>query len=207
MIDNPYRLINKTRQYQIFNIDGSNFIRVDSIQIFSSNFPNATEDITEVKLNNGDIQISELEIYGTIRMTENEMSGTALSLFTPQGTIFNTNSSLTYKTITAQVKIKGKVLSTNSKLSFYWGIESVRVSNENKYAYNQYLGRGWKCLNDYIETSDENASIEWVPASETYIFNLADATAKNNRLKVAVMYDGQILSKEINIVNNTGNVP
>jgi len=28
MIDNPYRLLYKTRQYQIFDIDGSNFIRV-----------------------------------------------------------------------------------------------------------------------------------------------------------------------------------
>jgi len=41
MIDNPYRLIYPTRQYQIFDIDGENFDRIESISIFNSGFPGA----------------------------------------------------------------------------------------------------------------------------------------------------------------------
>jgi len=39
MIDNPYRLTYETRQYQIFDIDGPNFIRIESIEIFNKDFP------------------------------------------------------------------------------------------------------------------------------------------------------------------------
>jgi len=41
MIDNPYRLIYGTRQYQIFDVDGVNFIGLESIEVFNKDFPNA----------------------------------------------------------------------------------------------------------------------------------------------------------------------
>jgi len=31
MVDNPYRLIYPTEQYQIFDIDGANFVKLKSI--------------------------------------------------------------------------------------------------------------------------------------------------------------------------------
>jgi len=46
MVDNPYRLLYDTRQYQIFDIDGINFIQIESIEIFNQDFPNATGTIT-----------------------------------------------------------------------------------------------------------------------------------------------------------------
>jgi hypothetical protein len=60
MIDNPYRLIYGTRQYQIFDIDGVNFIGLESIEIFNRDFPKSADTITDVKLPTGDIEITAL---------------------------------------------------------------------------------------------------------------------------------------------------
>ena len=211
MVDNPYRLIYNTRQYQIFDIDGPNFIRVESIEIFNKDFPNAIGTITDGKLTTGDIEITALELFAAIRMSENEINGVAISFYTPQGTFFTDSSTAAnYKTITAQVKVKGKLVSSSQKIPFYWGSENVSISPSNRY-YNKYLGRGWKCLNDsnIVAEAEGNsdAIIEWVPSKDTFILKFEDATARNNKFKVAIVYDGNVITKEINIQNLSSSVP
>ena len=51
------------------------------------------------------------------------------------------------KTITAQVRVKGKLASAAQNIPFYWGIENAGITPKSEY-YNKYLGRGWKCLNE-----------------------------------------------------------
>ena len=211
MIDNPYRLIYETRQYQIFNIDGPSFIRVESIEIFSKDFPDATGTVTGRKLTSGDIEITTLELSGAVRMSESETSGVAISFYTPQGTFFTDSStSASYKTITAQVRIKGKLASAAQKIPFYWGTENVGISPSSEY-YNKYLGRGWKCLNSknvvQAGTLTTDPVIEWIPGKDTYILKFEAATARDNKLKVAIVYDGSVVTKEINIQNLGAKVP
>lgn len=211
MVDNPYRLIYETRQYQIFNIDGPSFIRVESIEIFSKDFPDATGTVTGRKLTSGDIEITTLELSGAVRMSESETSGVAISFYTPQGTFFTDSStSASYKTITAQVRIKGKLASAAQKIPFYWGTENVGISPSSEY-YNKYLGRGWKCLNSknvvQAGTSTTDPVIEWIPGKDTYILKFDAATARDNKLKVAIVYDGSVVTKEINIKNLGAKVP
>lgn len=211
MVDNPYRLIYETRQYQIFNIDGPSFIRVESIEIFSKDFPDATGTATGMKLTSGDIEITTLELFGAVRMSESETSGVAISFYTPQGTFFTDSStSASYKTITAQVRIKGKLASAAQKIPFYWGTENVGISPSSEY-YNKYLGRGWKCLNNknivQAGTSTTDPVIEWIPGKDTYILKFDAATARDNKLKVAIVYDGSVVTKEINIQNLGAKVP
>ena len=211
MIDNPYRLIYETRQYQIFNIDGPSFIRVESIEIFSKDFPDATGTVTGRKLTSGDIEITTLELSGAVRMSESETSGVAISFCTPQGTFFTDSStSASYKTITAQVRIKGKLASAAQKIPFYWGTENVGISPSSEY-YNKYLGRGWKCLNNknivQAGTATADPVIEWIPGKDTYILKFDAATARDNKLKVAIVYDGSVVTKEINIQNLGAKVP
>ena len=211
MIDNPYRLIYETRQYQIFNIDGPSFIRVESIEIFSKDFPDATGTVTGRKLTSGDIEITTLELSGAVRMSESETSGVAISFYTPQGTFFTDSStSASYKTITAQVRIKGKLASAAQKIPFYWGTENVGISPSSEY-YNKYLGRGWKCLNNknvvQAGTATADPVIEWIPGKDTYILKFDAATARDNKLKVAIVYDGSVVTKEINIQNLGAKVP
>ena len=211
MVDNPYRLAYETRQYQIFDIDGSNFIRVESIQIFSKDFPEATGTITGRPLSSGDIEITVLEISGAVRMSENEIGGVAITFYTPQGTFFtNDSTSASYKTITAQVRIKGKLASAAQNIPFYWGSENVGITARSEY-YNKYLGRGWKCLNDknivQPGTNTTDPVIEWIPSKDTYILKFDDATARDNKFKVAIVYDGNVITKTINIQNLSSNVP
>ena len=213
MIDNPYKLLYGTRQYQIFDIDGANFIQVESIQIFNQDFPNASGTTTGGRLTKGDIEISNIQICGATRMTESEINGVSISFYTPEGTFFTENSSAdSYKTITAQVRIKGKLASAAQNISFYWGSENVGITPRHPY-YNKYLGRGWKCLNEKnqivsSETTIDEAIYTWVPGKDTYTVKVSQATARDNRFKVSILYDGTIVSKIINIKNlNTKTAP
>lgn len=211
MIDNPYRLIQKTRQYEIFDIDGPNFVRVQSIQIFNKDFPNASNIDTNKLLTSGDIILSDFEITGAVRMTESQINGIAVSFYTPDNTFF-TESDIdlekSYRRIIAQVRIKGKLATAAQNISFYWGREE-RTSSDSKY-YNRYLGRGWKCLNQFnIIQGEKNQDgvviqediVQWVPGSDTYILYLKDALAENNKFRVAVVYDNTVVRKQINIQN------
>ena len=209
MVDNPYRLIYPTEQYQIFDIDGVNFVKLKSIQIFCEQFPES-EGTSEQLLTSGDIQISELEIFGANRLTEEQLNGVAITFFTPQGNFFPQGSlSNAYRDIIAQVRVKGKLVSSEQKLSFYWGSENVGILS-NSENYNKYLGRGWKCLNDKNivtpATTTTDPVIEWIPSTDTYRLKINEATAKNNRFKVAVVYDENIITREINIQNLAKNI-
>ena len=147
MVDNPYRLAYPTRQYQIYEIDGPNFIEVDSIQIFNKDFPNSQGTNNE-KLTSGDIEITNLEMSGAVRMSQSEINGVAISFYTPLGTFFTgMEGEKEQKIITAQVRVKGKLASAAQNIPFYWGIENVGITSKSEY-YNKYLGRGWKCLNE-----------------------------------------------------------
>ena len=211
MTDNPYRLIYETRQYKIFDIDGPNFIGIESIQIFNSDFPSAEGTETSAELTSGDIEITKLEITGAIRMTESEINGIAITFYTPQGLYFVANAPAgSVKTITAQVRIKGKLVSAAQNIPFYWGMENVNITSKSQY-YNKYLGKGWKCLNEgnviSQGTQTANPTIEWTPSGDTFILKLSEATAKNNRFKVAIVYDNSVITKEINIQNLGASIP
>ena len=208
MTGNPYRLIYNTRQFSIFNINGANFVRIESINIFNKGFPQAFQETTDEKLYSGDIEISLLELYGVIKKAENEISGISISFYTPQGTIFTNNNNLNKLSITAQVKIKGNLVSSTQNIPFYWGRENIKVFTDNQY-YNQYLGRGWECLNqkNIIQEADIeqgiDAIVEWVPAKDTYILEKSNAVAAYTKLKVAIIYDNTVITKEITIQNLT----
>lgn len=210
MIDNPYNLRYGTRQYQIFDIDGPNFIRLESIQIFNKDFPNAAGS-AEGKLVSGDIEITKLELNGAVRMSAQEIGGVSISFYTPQGTVITDAASATdYKTIVAQVRIKGKLASAAQNIPFYWGMEDVGITSRSE-NYNKYLGRGWRCLNQKNiiaeATQLSDPVIEWVPYKDTYLFRVENARARDNRIKVAIVYDNSVITKEINIQNLGASIP
>ena len=205
MIGNPYRLSTDIRQYEIFDIDGQNFQNIDSIEVFCQDFIQAQKGSSNlIGEEDADIFISSLEIMGMNRMTQEEINGVSISFFTPQGIVFNSNNNLSELKITAQVKIKGKIVSSAQNINFYWGSENASVFADSEY-YNKYLGKGWKCLNEknIIKQGTEttNPVIEWVPKKDSYVVKKQDAFAKNNKFKVAILYDNSVITKEINIQN------
>lgn len=207
---NPYQQERKTRQYQIFNIDGQNFKRIQSIEIFNRNFPDSSGELKTQKIlpqDGGDIEISDIELLGANRMTETELNGIAISFLTPEGTSFiGATGEKDYKTITAQIRVKGKLLTSTSNLPFFWGRQDISISPNSQY-YNKHLGRGWRCLNssNIIQQSEgQEPIVEWIPSRNKYVFRLKDATAKYTRIKVAVIYNDNVIVKTLTILRKTG---
>ena len=203
---NPYQQERKTRQYQIFDIDGQNFERIESISIFNRNFPGSSGELITQKLSEGDIEVSNIELLGANRMTETELSGIAISFLTPEGTTFIGATNQKDKTITAQIKVKGKLLTSTSRLSFYWGIEDISISPNSQY-YNKHLGRGWKCLNEsnvIQQQEGQEPIVDWIPSTNKYIFKIKNATAKYTKIKVAVIYNENVITKTLTILKKIG---
>ena len=207
MIDNPYSLKYPIRQYAIYDIDGAHFNRVQKITIFNSDFPDSSGSSQNlIDLQDAEIFLSDLQLKGAVRMDEEELNGMSLSFFTPQGTLFMSNSDLP-KTIQAVLKIKGQTVSANQNVEFYWGTEDVSITTAQYQYYNKNLGRGWKCINNYNEIKDADFDqnndplIQWLPMGDTYVISFNDVTAYDNKIKVAAIYDGNVITKQINIRN------
>ena len=215
MVDNPYRLTYPTRQYQIFDIDGANFKDLQSVEIFCTDFPEANIEDNSL-LQDGDIIITSFELTGANRMSNEEVAGVAISFLTPQGTFFSDILPSTEKSIVAQVRIKGKVASESQNIQYYWGLQDNRATPQSQY-YNKHLGRGWRCVNENnIISGDEgdldDPIIEWIPGKDTYIITKEKAVAKDNKIKVAAVYQdvsgsSTVLTREINIQNLSLEIP
>lgn len=199
MYGNPYRLIQKTRQYGVFDIDGENFLSVKSISIFNYDFPlEGNGSVIE------DIFFSNFELSGANRLSNEDINNYSLTFVTPRGKYFDKNG---YDTlyINAEVRVKGKVVNLDSqKLPFYWFIEHMGVTAKSEY-YNKYGGQGWKCLNKSTEvipaTNTDPAVVEWIPESNKWTVTKNECPARNTKYKCVVVYDGTVISREIEIIN------
>lgn len=197
MVGNPYQLTNGVRQYEIFDIDGENFVRLESIQLFCQNFMGSKTEKPS-SFETGDIEIRNIEIQGAARFTEEQLNGVSVSFYTPKGTIFL--STLPKIPVTAEVRIKGKLASPkHQNIEFYWGKEDAHVSSGDKY-YNNILGRGWHCLNTFNQL--DNGLISWVADGDTKTFNIEDFQSEKTKIKVAILQDGSVFSKELTITND-----
>ena len=204
MNGNPYALSNFTKQISAYELNGSKFQSIDKIEIFAENFP-----FTDVTKGN-DIFVKDVQIYSATKMLDNELSGYGLSFITPQGVYFDNQSADTdSRAIQAQIRVKGKVASSNfDKVSYYWFKENASISSSSL-KYNKLGGSGWECLNSYniIDDTDvNNPLIEWVSGSYEYKTTKINNLAKENKYKcVAVYNEDIILEKELIIYNLSSN--
>ena len=202
MRGNPYKILYDTRQYGIFDIDGENFIDVESISIFCYDFPNTKPDNQCID----DIFIKDVELCGAERLSDDDISNYSLTFHTPQGIYFDSTSLISdTRNIEAQVRVKGKVIDNKSQqLPFYWFIEHVGITSESTY-YNKFGGQGWKCLNNYTvikkATDTDPEVVEWIPSSYKWTVSKKDIIAKEVKYKCAVVYDGTVITKTIVIKN------
>lgn len=201
MKGSPYNYINASRQYGIFNIEGSTFSRVSKISIFAYDFPN----YDETKAN--DIFISNIELNGAVEIPDGALSSYSLTFATPQGVYFdNIDTTNAKRELNAIVKIKGKNVNSDSQLvKYYWFKENNRVSASSK-EYNKYGGAGWECLNEYNlvqeATADVSAIVEWIPGGPGITILKSDLSAKSLQYKCVAVYDeSNIFSKTITFYN------
>ena len=194
MTGNPYRFINGVHQSGIFEIDNQNFLNIDSISLFTKDFPN--EDNSKPK----DIFISNLEIKGAVKLSQTELDSYALLLNTPKGYIFNDQSLDTdTRRIEAEVRIKGKTVNLKAQsLPFYWFVQNNTITAKSE-KYNRYGGQGWECLNQYNTLN--NKTLQYIPMSNVLQVKKANILIEKVKYKCVTVYDNTILSKEITIIN------
>lgn len=205
MSGNPYNFSSATRQSAIYEINNANFERIEQVSIFAYDFPNTLEDNFI-----NDIFVSKVEIMGANKVSSDELNTYALSLITKKGIYFEENEAATAKrTIEAELKVKGKLISNDTKsIKYYWFKENNRINSASPF-YSQYGGAGWECLNDYniIEKDSSNNPIlvEWIPATEIIYISKKDLTAKRMSYKCVAVYDENILNKTITLYNYDSN--
>lgn len=192
----PYNFNTATRQYGIFEIDNSNFLSVKQIYIFSKNFPETAED------QYNDIFISKFELRAANALTPEELAETRLVLETPQGIYFDKISSdYEVKNIQAQIKIKGRTLSSVDNVKYYWFRENAHSTSLNTTMYNRLGGAGWECLNEYNQYYDTNNNVEWVPGKAEFKISKAMSAAYETKYKCVAVYGEIILQKSFSIYN------
>ena len=205
MSGNPYNFNSATRQSAIYEINNTNFERIEQVSIFAYDFPNTLEDNFV-----NDIFISKVEIMGANKVSSDELNAYALSLITKKGIYFEENEAATAKrTIEAELKVKGRLINNDTKsIKYYWFKENNRINSASPF-YNQYGGTGWECLNDYniVEKDSSNNPIlvEWIPATEIIYISKKDLTAKRMSYKCVAVYDENILNKTITLYNYDSN--
>lgn len=197
MSGNPYVLNSATPQLGYFEIDGENFEYVNSVTIFEKDFPYQATD------KDNDIFISELQIFGSNRISEEEYNVARLVINTPQGNYFTEQDSLqTTKQLVAKIKTNGAEMDlSKAKVEYYWFKENDDITIESQ-KYNLYGGEGWECLNDFtlVDSSNPNL-VTWSSASN--IWNVAKASVRNEQVqyKCIVVYNDIILQRLVTIKN------
>lgn len=205
MSGNPYNFNSVTRQSAIYEINNTNFERIEQVSIFAYDFPNTLEDNFV-----NDIFVSKVEILGANKISSDELNTYTLSLITKKGIYFEENEAATAKrSIEAELKIKGRLINNDTKsIKYYWFKENNRINSASPF-YNQYGGTGWECLNDYniVEKDSSNNPIlvEWIPATEIIYISKKDLTAKRMSYKCVAVYDENILNKTITLYNYDSN--
>ena len=203
MTGNPYKFSKETRQYGIFNIDGDNFQRINSISIFTSNFPKESANKPD------DIFISNLELYAAARIQDAELNTINLSFVTLKGTYFPKDAADDSElSLEAQIKVKGKLLNnTSQNIQYYWFVEHNGVTAKSK-DYNKYGGLGWKCLNRFTEINDDNGktiTVEWIPGSYQFFVKKRDLLAKEVKYKCVAIYNNNAIERTILLKNPGSN--
>lgn len=211
MTGNPYSYQTNTTQQAYFEINGENFLRIRSISLFIKNFP--------LQENNkpADIFISNLSLYGANKFSTEDLNGCFLTLLTPKGYIFNEtvlndeDKKLINRPIQAELRVKGKKVDTSIQpVEFYWFVQNLSVTSGSSY-YNKYGGEGWKCINSYNILSEQDvrnhipAVYSFLPGTNSLTVTLYDVIAKVTKYKCVAVYNQNVYSKEISIINNNSN--
>lgn len=211
MTGNPYSYQTSSNQQAYFEMDGANFLRIRSISLFVKNFPLQQDGKP------ADIFISNLSLGGANKFAAQDLNGCLLTLLTPKGFIFNENvvrddeKKLITRPIKAELRVKGKTVDTSVQpVEFYWFIQNLSITSGSPY-YTRYGGERWKCINPYNVISEEDninhtpAVYEFLSGSDSLTVTLYDAIAKITKYKCVAVYNQNIYSKEINIINNNSN--
>ena len=183
MTGSPFQFTSWFNQYQIFPIDVDNFLYVENVRFWCSDFVDETDPIMSLDRDAGgygdDIFVKDLEMYGLKKISA--ASGTyRLNLSMPQGATFYTTNN------TESLSVVGKVMNGSTNISdatmFYWFKQDGRVTSSSS-DYQMYGGSGWSYLK-----------------SRGNVYNFSalgiDNKAYENRYMCCAVYKEQVVLKD-----------
>lgn len=182
MTGNPMKYYDYSPQYTINNFDGANYIRINSIVIFSENF-----SVTETDSN---IYIDELEIFALdeIAATDGDYQ---MQITTPKGNTVKSGESGSLQ-IDAKMAYKNEDISRYS--NFYWAVKDPTITSASE-NYNAKVGTGYRYLDNINKTTN------------SITISSSDLSAKENVYKCVGIYnDDIILKSDISLYNNNNNL-
>lgn len=198
MRGNPYRLTSAVQQTAIFNIEGANFVAVDSVTIFCKDFLNYKDNPPV------DIFISGIEFLCANRLKEEQRNGTYLNINTSKkGTVFHESAiSSDYISLLAELKIKGIIQDPDVyNIEFYWFEENPRITSSDL-EYSKYGGNGWSCINEYSELQiQDGITRTYNPGSKEKLIYYNQVLTSTKKYKCVAVYNNQVFENEVVIYN------
>ena len=198
MTGNPYSYNLGSEQNAIFEIDGANFYRLNSITLECKNFPKSATPYTN------DIFVEDIILKALTPLTRDELANNSLTFTTKQGTYFNENDSASAtRLIETEVKINKKVVpNTGGLLRFYWFKEDSTIGITSP-DYLPFGGPGWRCLNQYNIIDETNNVRDYITDVDTLTVVKGENPAKENEYKCVVIYNNEIQVERNIIIYNT----
>lgn len=198
VIGNPYGLVSDTLvETLITGIDTQNFIGINSIEAFCTNFP---EDQSKIDIK--DIIISGISINGAAALTEEDLSGYVLHLnYSKKGNTLPQTGEPSQLEIVAQLKVNGKIISSDVK--YYWFRQNGNIFRGDD-RYSGFAGDGWECLNYFVNKTPVELT------TPSYFFNrVADDFAnskalvnqRTNKILCVAVYKNEWIKGQTQIIN------
>lgn len=203
---NPYNYLNAIQQSLSFQIDGQNFLRVNTVALFVKDFPLQDDSISKVN----DIFISNIQLFGAKAFSTDQLNTSALVLYTPEGYLFTSEDSETdSRKIIADLRLKGKAVDLeDQKVDFYWFQQDTSITTRSPF-YTTVGGQGWKCLNNYNIVTQANISAgilnpvyDFISGTSEYSITKSQVVSQQLNLKCVAIYDNLTLSQQISFINS-----
>lgn len=179
MIGNPFSFSSWISQYNIFEIDLENFLRIDSILLYKQGF--IQDEVKEVVWSDGepDILVKDIQVYAMQPLTDNN-AGYQLKVESQDtGLIFNGDEPEDFNIIANATLLRQyfEDLTRNSDTTFYWFKQSENIVSPMQSEYSIYGGIGWSEINN-----QNSAKLK---------ISKKDAPAYENHFRCTAVYMGE----------------
>lgn len=200
MIGNPFYFSSWMSQYEVYEIDLENFLRVDSVLFYKDGFienESFDEDRGE------DIFVKDIQIYMMKPLTDYNGQYQLKVEATETGMTFkNENNPETIDVKASLMREFYEDLTNNADTTIYWFKQNESVVSASSNLYHVYGGLGWAVIK-----KENNVSLNYNNPTLT-IKNKDTKDARENHYKCVAVYNGEetpiILRYDFIIYNETG---
>ena len=151
----PFEFNEFAQRYEYYEIDKTNFKRVQSISAFVKGFPQAEQSDENYR----DIFIRNISVYSALKMYDSSTDDYVVKVLTPSGTLFGLDNSVTELPFEALFTVRGNEVAESQNAQYYWAKKNVDVNSVGDSKYLNYFGTGWQCLNKSEVTKTDKSTI------------------------------------------------